>query len=77
MNLSNLIDIGIQLAKTAAALIPGGQLAVSIGEKVLDLVDNLQEHATVDQQPELQSARATLARAVEAKAHATADRLRG
>ena len=75
-----LINSVIALADKAAGLVPGAGVisqGVSIAQKVIAIIDDLREDASVDQQGELQLARKKLSDAVKAKAAATADRLRG
>ena len=80
MDIRSLIDGITKVANIAATVIPGAGLVgkgAEIGGKILDVIDGLQEHATPDQQPAMQAARAKLAEAVKAKAKSTSDRLRG
>lgn len=80
MDVRSLVDSLIQLAHVASAVIPGAGLVeegAKIGEKIIDVIDELKTHADPTQQPALQEARDKLADAVRTKAAATSARLRG
>jgi hypothetical protein len=83
MNLQALIGQVTALARTAAAVIPGEQLvgsAIGIGEKIIEVIDDLKQHVPADDTAllhDMNVARGELAKAVSAKADATSSRLRG
>jgi hypothetical protein len=74
--MDDFLDTLIKLGKSAASLVPGGQIALDIAEKVSDLVDAVQD-APAGTQEELRDIRKELRAAVSAKAQATANRLDG
>jgi hypothetical protein len=79
-SIRQLIDEVISVAHVASSVIPGAGLVEQggkIGEKIIDIIDDLTTDAEPDQQPQMQEARAKLAEAVKAKAAATSARLRG
>lgn len=79
MDVRSLIDQVIAVAHTASAIIPGAgfvEQGAKLGKGVLDVIDALEGHATIEQQPELQAARAKLSEAVKAKAKSVSDSLR-
>lgn len=80
MNIKDLIDGVIKVANLASNVIPGAGLVAqggAIGEKIIGIIDDLQQHADPSQQAEMQAERAKLADAVKAHAASTSDRLRG
>jgi hypothetical protein len=78
MNISNLIDQAIALAKAAAPMVPTLGAGAAIAEKIVGIIDDLTDDAPDTRtQQEMQEQRAILAEAVKAKARATSDRLRG
>lgn len=81
MDIKNLIDQALELAKVAGAVIPGMQsvaAGVSIGEKVIAIIDDLTDDAPDTRtQDQLRAARKELRAKVSAKAQALADRLDG
>lgn len=78
MDLNKLIAEVVQVAKTAALVIPQAGLAeegVAIGGKIIDLVNSLKPHA--ESAADLDAARKQLENTVGAKAAATSAGLRG
>lgn len=79
-DMKELINGAVRLADLASTVLPGAGLAADAGRiagKIITVIDDLGEHASPEQQPQMQAARKKLMAAVQAKAEATADRLRG
>lgn len=80
MDTQSLFNDVLRLAKTAEAVLTGGVVAngLEVGKKVIGIIDDLTDGAPdARTQSEMQTARASLSAAVEAKAKATSARLRG
>lgn len=80
MNLENLLADVTKLAYTVSAIIPQAGLvegAAKIGTKVLEIIDDVSKVAPIDNQQQMQQARAELAAKVKTHAASTSSDLRG
>jgi hypothetical protein len=77
-DISSLIDSVLGVAKKLSPLIPTLSNGVALGEKVIDLIDDLKSDAP-DQRTaaQMDADREALSDRVKAKAAKTSDRLRG
>ena len=80
MSIPTIIDEIVKVSHLVGNVIPGAGLigtGASIAKKLIELMDDLDEEATPEQQDAMQAARRVLSDAVKSKAAATSDRLRG
>jgi hypothetical protein len=80
MDIRDLVNKIVAVADAASMVIPQAGLigkGVAIGEKIIDIIDDLGDDIPLDQQAEAQAARAKIAEATKAKVAATTKRMRG
>lgn len=78
MDTKGLIDSVLGVAKKLGPMIPGLSNGIALGEKVIDIIDDLKSDAPDDRTAaQMDADRAALAEKVKAKAAATSNRLRG
>ncbi|WP_028970171.1 hypothetical protein [Sphingomonas sp. URHD0057] len=77
MDLKNLAEEAISLAKLAGNVLPGVGAGASVAEGILNIVEGLKPHVDTGTAEDLEAAHKTLYDAMTTNGHALSDRLRG